>query len=847
MANSVHLVEQFQPEHYDIQLDISRETKKINGTVIVQGNASENQLLLNQKFLKILTVTEHGQSRDFVTDDETELLQVTLNHSGPVSLIISYTTQLTDTMMGIYPSYYEVNGQKTQLVGTQFEATAARQAFPCVDEPAAKATFNLAIKYDEHTGETILSNMPELKCEQGIHYFEQTLRMSTYLIAFVFGDLQKKMSTTKSGVQVGIFATKAHQPAELDFALTIATRTITFYEDYFQTPYPLKHSWHVALPDFAMGAMENWGLVTYREELLLLNLANVTFDRKVFVGTVITHELAHQWFGDLVTMAWWDDLWLNESFANMMEYVALDALEPAWGAWNMFQTDDVPMALKRDATDGVQSVHFQVANPAEIESSFDSAIVYAKGARLLTMTRQLIGDQALRAGLKDYFATHQYANAVGADLWSALSQASGQDIAAIMVPWLEQPGYPVLSVILRDNQVRITQQQFFIGQGVDHGRQWKIPLASNYPEVPALMTQKEIAVADYQACRQANGQPLRLNVDNQSHVVVKYDETLMVDILANVVSLDDTAQRQLLQDLQLLAQGGQISYAELVTLLPRFADSRATTVLTILYDIANSLKRFVTAGSSEEQQLKAYFKKLSTKQVTRLGWQPKKTDTLDDQVVRSMVIRAALYGEDGDAIATAHQLFDKNHAHLIDLPATTRKHILRNEMVHFSQPELFAEFLKGYQEATEASYQKDLGAALLGTSDKKMLAQLATYLRDVNMVKPQDSLFWYSGLLSNPQGEQLAWDWLRENWGWLARTLGGEAQLSYVITLTAETFHTANRLAEFKAFFGPKLQRSGLSRNIMVGIKTIESSVRLVEGEREAVNAEISKQVNTLR
>ena len=184
------------------------------------------------------------------------------------------------------------------------------------------------------------------------------------------------------------------QPKELNFALDIAKRSIEFYEAFYQTPYPLPHSYQLALPDFSAGAMENWGLVTYREAYLTLDPDNTSLNTKANVATVIAHELAHQWFGDLVTMQWWDDLWLNESFANMMEYVAIDALEPNWHIWEIFQTAEAPMALQRDAVDGVQPVHVQVESPADIDSIFDSAIVYAKGARMLVMVRALIGDKA---------------------------------------------------------------------------------------------------------------------------------------------------------------------------------------------------------------------------------------------------------------------------------------------------------------------------------------------------------------------------------------------------------------------------------------------------------------------
>src|SRR5699024_5211429 len=319
---------------------------------------------------------------DFNYNDKDEVINIEAGKVGKMKIEVDFEGKLTDTMMGIYPSYYEVDGEKKQLIGTQFETTFARQAFPCVDEPEAKATFALAIKFDEKPGESIISNQPEEKFKDGVHYFKPTLRMSSYLVAFGFGDMQRKLTRTKSGVEIGVFATRAHQAKELDFALDIAKRSIEFFEDFYETPYPLEHSYQVALPDFSAGAMENWGCVTYREAYLLLDPDNTSLEMKQLVATVIAHELDHQWFGDLVTMKWWDNLWLNESFANMIEYVAIDALEPNWKIWEMFQTSEVPAALQRDATDGVQSVHVMVNDPAEIDALFDSAIVYAKGSRM---------------------------------------------------------------------------------------------------------------------------------------------------------------------------------------------------------------------------------------------------------------------------------------------------------------------------------------------------------------------------------------------------------------------------------------------------------------------------------
>ncbi|SCC05990.1 M1 family metallopeptidase [Weissella bombi] len=841
MAAGQRLVDIFQPTHYDIYLDINRATKVITGQTAIKGTAKQADILLNQKFMTVQQVKVDDQVVTPTVDDASETIAFTAPHTGEMTILVDYTAPLTDTMMGIYPSYYQVNGEKKQLIGTQFETTAARQAFPGIDEPAAKATFSLAIKYDEQDGETIIANMPEEKVVDGVHYFAETVKMSTYLVAFAFGEMQSKLTKTNSGVQVGVFATKAHQASELDFALDIAKRSIEFYEDYYQTPYPLPHSWQLGLPDFSAGAMENWGLVTYREAYLTLDEENASLEMKQRIATVIAHELAHQWFGDLVTMQWWDDLWLNESFANMMEYVAIDALEPDWHIWELFQTSEAAAALQRDATDGVQSVHVQVEKPAEIDAIFDSAIVYAKGSRMLVMVRALIGDDALRRGLKAYFEAHQYGNARGADLWAALGQAAGIDLTAMMDTWLEQPGYPVLTVAVVDGQLQVKQQQFFIGDGVDKGRQWQIPLNSNYTDVPELMVTDKLVLGDYKEMRQTAGTPFRLNVGNTAHFIVNYEPDLLQDILADIDNLDAITQLQLLQDLRLLAEGRQISYAVVVPLLQNFANSTSGVVNTALYQVANNLKKFVTDGTSAESQLKQLINKLSADQFTRLGWQGSANEPVADQVSRPVIVDAALYAQNEAATSSAHELVVANRDALVALPADVRADILANEVKHYGSRDLFDQLLSDYQTTADGGYQRDITVALTATQDVDLIKELISYFENSDIIKPQDLRGWYKGVLSNDKGQQLAWDWLRDEWSWLEKTVGGDMEFTTYITVTASVFKTAERLAEFKAFFEPKQDTPGLGREITMDTNVIAGRVALINDEQAAVHQAISE------
>ena len=524
-ASVARFIESFIPENYNLFLDINRSEKTFTGNVAITGEALDNHISLHQKDLTISSVLLDNESLNFQMDDANEAFHIELPETGVLTLVIEFSGRITDNMTGIYPSYYTYNGEKKEIISTQFESHFAREAFPSVDEPEAKATFDFSLKFDAEEGDIALSNMPEinshLREETGVWTFETTPRMSTYLLAFGFGALQGKTAKTQNGTEVGVFATVAQAENSVDFALDIAVRVIDFYEDYFQVKYPIPLSYHLALPDFSAGAMENWGLVTYREVYLLVDENSSAASRQQ-VALVVAHELAHQWFGNLVTMKWWDDLWLNESFANMMEYVSVDAIEPSWNIFEDFQTTGVPHALQRDATDGVQSVHMEVNHPDEINTLFDSAIVYAKGSRLMHMLRRWLGDEAFAKGLKAYFEKHQYNNTIGRDLWNALSDASGKDVSSFMDTWLEQPGYPVVSAEVVDDTLILSQKQFFIGEHEDKGRLWEIPLNTNWKGLPDTLSEERIEIPNYNQLAAENKGALRLNTANTAHYITDY-------------------------------------------------------------------------------------------------------------------------------------------------------------------------------------------------------------------------------------------------------------------------------------------------------------------------------------
>ena len=835
-----HFIKQFVPEHYDLFLDLSRETKTFSGKVTITGQAQSERISLHQKDLEIASVEVTGQARPFTVDHDNEALHIELVEAGQVEVVIAFSGKITDNMTGIYPSYYTVDGVKKEVLSTQFESHFAREAFPCVDEPEAKATFDLALRFDQAEGELALSNMPEIDVENrkgtGIWKFATTPRMSSYLLAFVVGDLQGVTAKTKNGTLVGVYSTKAHPLSNLDFSLDIAVRSIEFYEDYYGVKYPIPQSLHIALPDFSAGAMENWGLVTYREVYLVVD-ENSTFASRQQVALVVAHELAHQWFGNLVTMKWWDDLWLNESFANMMEYVCVDAIEPSWNIFEDFQTGGVPSALKRDATDGVQSVHVEVKHPDEINTLFDGAIVYAKGSRLMHMLRRWLGDADFAKGLHAYFEKHQYSNTIGRDLWNALGQASGRDVAAFMDSWLEQPGYPVLTVKVENDVLKISQKQFFIGEHEDKNRLWVVPLNSNWKGLPDTLETESIEIPGYAALLAENDGALRFNTENTAHYITDYQGDLLEAVLADLVELDNTSKLQIVQERRLLAEAGHISYADLLPVLDKLAKEESYLVVSAVSQVISALERFIDEGTEAERAFKALVAKLARHNYDRLGFEAKDGESDEDELVRQLAVSMMIRSNDVEASQVASQIFEAHKENLAGLPAAIRSQVLINEMKHHETKDLVATYLDLYTHATDAVFKRQLAGALAYSIDAENIQTLLATWKDKFVVKPQDLSSWYLHFLGHQATQETVWVWARENWAWIKAALGGDMSFDSFVIFPSHIFKTQQRLAEYKEFFEPQLSDLALSRNIGMGIKEIAARVDLINREKAAVEA----------
>ncbi len=834
MKSVTRLTTLFTPEHYNLSLTLQREARHFEGTVAINGvvQPAAKDIRLHAKDLTIKSVTFDGKEASFRADDYDELV-ITHNDltEGKHTLVVTFSGTITDDMNGIYPCYFEVDGQKQELLATQFESHYARQAFPCIDEPEAKATFDVTLSTE--TGITVLGNMPvkaqREEDDQLITIFETTPRMSSYLVAWVAGDLQAKTATTKSGVEVSIWSTKAHDPSNLDFALDIATRTIDFFDDYFGVAYPLPKSDHVALPDFSAGAMENWGLITYREIALLVDPQTTSLDAKHYAATVIAHELSHQWFGNLVTMKWWNDLWLNESFADMMEYVAVDALEPSWNIWLDFATSEVISALRRDSLDGVQSIQIDVNHPDEISTIFDPSIVYAKGGRLLRMLQAYVGTEAMKQGLKLYFEKHQYSNTTADDLWNALSEASGKDIASFMHAWMTQPGFPVVSATRDGTVITLSQKQFFVGPYDDKGRTWPIPLHGASPEIPETL-QGESLSFDY-----TDEKPFQLNTGGTAHYITHYDATLLANIVSNLDTLSSVDKLNFLHEQVLLAKAGLQSYAAIIPLLQFFREETNESVWSIIALAINELKRFVEQDDEAESKLKLLAADLVTPQYTRLDWDEKADEDENDTKLRSTIVSLAIYAELPAALQEADERYKAQP--LEDLNPELRTTIMANAVRREVTDSVVPTLLEAYKKVSNSELRDDIAAALTSTRNRAVISQLAGLLQDTSFIRMQDFTHWFVWLLRNRYGRTYMWQWTRDNWKWIAKTFKGDSHYDMLPRYVAGALVDRAQLAEFKTFFSPLEAEVALARNIRIGYTELESTVSLLESDSPAVRA----------
>src|SRR6266403_4734357 len=630
------------PIEYSVRFvpNIDKFTFTGSETVELSVHKPVRQLILNALELKITGASIDGKALPqsaMKIDEKKELLTLALPSQlvgGHHTLALSFSGKINQQGQGLFYMCYQEQGTgaKKIALGTQFEATDARRLFPCWDEPSFRARFQLTAVVRENW--FAVSNIPiesEKKVSGGKEVrFAMTPSMSSYLNVFVAGELD--LIESRSGpTQIRVIATKGK--AEIGrYALEATAQMLQYYNDYFGVAYPLPKLDQIAIPGGFGGAMENWGGITYYETGLLFDPKKSSASTRQRIYEVVAHETAHQWFGDLVTMAWWDNLWLNEGFASWMGSKCTAHFNPQWEVWlaRNIQRDPTrrsgiakEVAMEGDARSTTHPIQQAIATEAEANSAFDD-ITYKKGQSFLRMLESFLGEDVLRDGIRRYVAAHKYSNSTTADLWSALSEASKKPVGEIAAGWTEQPGFPVVKVKREgEGKIRLTQERFTVNFKTAPPLEWKIPLTySVVGEAPAtlLITNKIDKLENISADR-----ALKLNVNGAGNYRVEYDDPSWNLLLQALPNLGVEDRVNLLSDAWALVQAERAPvsvYFGLVEKLPASTEFAEREQVINVLDFINRL--FVLP--SERENFQGYARSLLRPTFDTLGWEPKESE-----------------------------------------------------------------------------------------------------------------------------------------------------------------------------------------------------------------------------
>jgi len=667
--NPFRLPRHVVPIHYDIHLEPDLETFTFIGSVGIDIEVLEttSSIVLNAVEVDIKSaVLASGPVIAAISyDDKYERATLTLESAlapGSYRLQLEHTGIINDQLRGFYRSVYkDANGGEHVLAASQCQSTDARRIFPCWDEPDFKATFQPTLVVAD--GLEAYSNAREVErslTDDGRVRvgFARTMKMSTYLLAFIVGAFEATEPVDVRGTPTRIIVPKGNLGLT-DVALENAIFCFEFLSDYYGIPYPGDKLDHIAIPDFAAGAMENVGLITYRDAYLVVDKDKASQSELQTSLDVIGHEIAHQWFGNLVTMAWWEGAWLNEAFASFMEMKATVAMRPEWKRWLAFANLEVPWAMGTDQLASTRPIEFGVTAPEEVDQMFD-AITYGKGSAVLHMLDEFIGVEQFRTGVGNYLRKHEYANTVTTDLWEGLDGASEWPVGDIMNTWVYQRGFPQIDIALADSGVQLHQRRHLIIPDETDITIWKVPVVLRGSangqsfEIKTLLESDEKVVAidgdiDWVV---ANG-------GGSGFYRAAYSEELFEALLENVAALNDNERHSLLVDTLAFVKNGSVPSSAFLDLIGQFGEETEQALWSV---IIGGLALLEHHALDEEVRAKfeSFVRALVGPTLDRLGWVPTDTDTDLDRKLRGDLIGCmGNLGEDPDVIEKARNLTDQ--------------------------------------------------------------------------------------------------------------------------------------------------------------------------------------------
>ena len=821
MSKVKRLLDSFKPKNYQLELTISQDAEVFSGRVTITGELTkeQNYIKFHSKGLEITKAEIDNQEAKIKLNPKDDELSLALSQKIPAGkhiVYVEYKGHASEHMHGIYPGYYSDGKSKKSIISTQFESHYAREAFVCIDEPAAKATFDITLITD--SGNQVLSNTAIKKQTTDKHVvtttFERTPIMSTYLVAFAVGELKSQSTKTKNDTLVRVWAT-AKNSKQTEFALDVAKRSLEFFEDYFDIPYPLSKCDLVAVPSFDAAAMENWGLITFRESAILYDPNESSKADQEWIAKVVVHEVAHQWFGNLVTMDWWDDLWLNEGFATWMESYATDQLFKKWGLLKKFVNGRYSSAMKLDSLSNSHPIVVKINHPDEITSAFD-VISYGKGASLIRMLHSYLGEDDFRKGLGKYLRDFAYKNAVTSDLWTSLEAVSGKPVGSLMESWTTQTGYPLVSAQVSKDNIKLSQSVFkFINPTSGDGSQatvWPIDVdITNSDKSVYFDTQEKNWLV-------STDSTVKLNQGQNGFYRVAYDEkhlkTLALELFSG--SFDEVDRWGVLSDTFQLVQSGQYSSTQGFELLQNAASEESLIVWGSIFDFIASIRKIMPTDEIREA-LRPFCLELAALQLKRLGWEQKTSDSQYDKLLRPAILGYSSFGGSTRVRQRARSEFDKADSPS-DIFADYRP-LIYSIVAKENKQEDFDKLLRFYHDNHSDQEETNLLSGLSAFKDPKIISNYLGLIKEPH-VKLQNIFYWVGYSMANSHASQQTWEWIKDNWQWLDERLGSSKGTKYFAEFPARSFSTKQQLADYKKFFS-SVETKGWQRSVDQGIETI--------------------------
>ena len=832
------------PSHYNIRVEPNLDDATFAGSEIVklQVNEATSVVTLNAAELDIyeahLRNAEDSHVEAEVTyDEETQRAILTLDEEiapGAWELYCGFTGILNDQLHGFYKSTFtDVDGEEQVIATTQFEATDARRAFPCWDEPDFKAAFGVTLIVPDDllaVSNGAETNRVAVDGKKVAVTFADTMVMSTYLVAFVVGPFEATDAVDVGGVPLRVIAPRGKKHLT-DFAMRCGEFCLDYLAKYYEIPYPGDKVDMVAIPDFAFGAMENLGCITYRETALLVDEAIATSTELLRILDVIAHELAHMWFGDLVTMKWWNGIWLNEAFATFMEMKATDAHRPDWKRWLAFGAGERPWAFNVDNLATTRPVEFEVTSPEDANAMFD-ALTYGKGSAVLRMIEQYLGEEPFRAGVGNYLRAHAYGNTETADLWRGLNEASNEPVGEIMDTWILQGGYPQLELVPTDGGVQLSQRRFLITPDETDQTQWKIPVKLR-GQAAGSRFDRTLLLDSPSTSLQLDG-PIDwiiANAGGHGFYRTWYDDSLYGRLIDDLGSLESLERYTLVDDAWAFVESGQARAASFLSVASAFEHETEQAVWTALLNGAAGIGHHLVADP-DRALFEQWITELVATCANNLGWDPEPGEGDLTRRLRGQVLGAM------GRMANHRATIDRSrevYAQRVSDPTSVDPEIAQAALFTVAahgDAETYRSFLDHHKNAPTPQESQKYLLALASFDNDEAVDETFALIAD-GTVRNQDTTWVLARMLANRKSGAKAWTTLRQNWSDLIESLPPMTQSRLVDGLPA--LSRPDVAADVSAFFA-ETQLSHAAKALEQKLERMHAMVAMRARESEGIS-----------